>query len=345
MKKIIRKSFKIFKKKFYLILPREYTYLKKKYTYLKKNFYQIKYKREKDFPIKDIKYIGIVLGNSCNYRCIMCYLEDFKRKLNPDVYLNKLKNVYPHAKEIIVQGGELTVIPEAKEFINFLISSYKGIKISTSTNGYLFDEKWTEIFINHGGFVNFSLNASTRETYHVLTSKDNWEQVISNLKYLINCNSKGGGNLLVRASFVILDENLAELSSFVRFCVGLGIDVIKFYYDMPLLRNKNLIREEIDKINGIKNEVKNLKIINLDSFERWIFKIKTSAPECFSPFNRLFINEKADVSFCCHLNKKIGNLNDEPIESLWNNFISKKIRAMFKHNDNRYCDYYCMPHD
>jgi MoaA/NifB/PqqE/SkfB family radical SAM enzyme len=276
----------------------------------------------------------------------MCYQKDYKTKLKSDIYLNKLKNIYCHAKEITIQGGEITFIQGAKEYINFLVSRYKDIKINTSTNGYLFDKEWVEIFLKHGGFVNFSLNAATSKTYSTLTSKGSWYQVIKNLKYLIKCNSESRSKLIVRVSFVILDENLAELSSFVRFCISLGIDFIKFRYDINLLpKNKALIMSEIGKINEIKNEFKNLKIINLNSFESKIFKTKIMTPVCLAPFNRIFINEKADVSFCCHLHKKIGNLNDEPIETLWNNLISKKIRSLFKNNDHSYCDYYCVPND
>ncbi len=343
-KRIIKRSARDLKKLFYGSLPPETAY------YLRKKIYGAilrRYSCQEDLPIEELKNIHIIMGLACNYRCRMCYQTDFSKKLDPDIYLNSLKGIYQNIEEIIIQGGEPTIMAGARELIGFLTSRYENMKISTFTNGYLFDGWWRETFAKNGGFVNFSINAAGREKYSEINGKDNWDQAVYNLQRLINIRNSSGSGLEIRSSFVILEENLGELYDFVCFFHKLGVDRISFFYDMNLFpSNTGEARCQIDSINRYRKENTGLAIEGLDSFGNWIFNRRQGPPlQCKYPFNSIFIDESGNVYFCCLISKSIGNLNYERIEALWNNILAKNIRARFKNGDYRYCGHYCIPHD
>jgi len=128
---------------------------------------------EKNIPLSNLKRLHIMLGNQCNYRCKMCGQKDFNQEMNPIIYKKRLVSCYPYLKEIILQGGEPTVVPKTKEFIEFLLKKNPKIKFGIMTNGYMFDNFWIQKFIKHGSFVNFSLNILRCPIYQTLEEPAN----------------------------------------------------------------------------------------------------------------------------------------------------------------------------
>lgn len=303
-----------------------------------------KYASEKDVPLSNIKYLHIVIGMKCNFRCKMCFQKDFTTDADPLIYKEKIFSIYPYIKEACLQGGEPTVILECKEFTEFLIKINPQIKFNIITNGYLFDDYWIEKSIKYGKWVNFSLNAASKETHDIICRNDTWNRVILNLQELVDRKKLKNSGLEIGASFVVLDENIHEFSKFIEFCHKMGLDIVTFYYDSNLLpKNKILVEEELKRAYSLRDRLKDIRIENLEKFESWALNKNEKMPKvhCSRPFDTIFVAENGNVKFCCNVLESLGNLHDEPIEELWNNLRAKRFRRIFKNGDYRYCGVFC----
>ncbi|MBU1274651.1 MAG: hypothetical protein KJ720_04685 [Proteobacteria bacterium] len=77
------------------------------------------------------------------------------------IYQEHLKPLYPHIKTVKLQGGELTVMRNCKEFC-VLARDYPEMKIAVTTNGIFMNQFWLGVFVNQGLYVNVSLNAGSK---------------------------------------------------------------------------------------------------------------------------------------------------------------------------------------
>lgn len=299
---------------------------------------------EKDIPLSNIKHLHILIGKKCNFRCKMCFQEGFNADADPLVYKEKLFSIYSHLEDVTFQGGEPTVIPECKKCMEFLINIRPQIKFNIITNGFLFDDYWIEKFIKYGKWVHFSLNAASEKTHDIICGKGTWNRVILNLQNLVDRKRSTNSGLEIRASSVVLDENIHEFSKFIEFCDKMGLNAAIFYYDPNLLpKNKVLIEKELERAYSLRGGLKGIKVENLEKFESWALDKNEKMPEvhCSRPFNTIYVSEAGGVSFCCNMAGPLGSLQDKPIEELWNNLRAKRYRRMFKNGDYRYCGVFC----
>ncbi|UCC41527.1 MAG: SPASM domain-containing protein [Candidatus Aminicenantes bacterium] len=274
----------------------------------------------------------------------MCFQSDFSREMPRYYYMEKLIPVYPYLKLVIFQGGEPTIVPEVKELMEFLNTRYPRIKLGIMTNGYFFDDFWINKFVKYGKFVSFSINAASKETYNSIVQNGNWEKVNLNIKKFVDIKTRDNSNVSVWASFVVLNDNIHELSKFILFCNGLGVNKIRFFYSGRLLpKNRSIIEDELRKARILEKELTDIEIDGLDFFEFREFN-KRFFSNCPFPFNEISIEVNGRVSFCCHFGETIGNLNFNSIEKIWNSLVAKKYRALFKKRDYRYCSGYCDPY-
>ena len=98
---------------------------------------------EPTFP--GLNRMRLTMGMQCNVRCTMCYQTDFSPKFNMDpvVYRERLKEVYPHLRGVKLIGGEPTIMKNCREAAQ-LLRAYPRIKLNITTNGIFIDDFWIE---------------------------------------------------------------------------------------------------------------------------------------------------------------------------------------------------------
>ena len=271
---------------------------------------------EPNLELSALKRLHIVVGQRCNQHCVMCTSRDDEKVIAPDIYERHLVPIYEHLEEVIIQGGEPTIIKEAADCFDTILAANQRIRFSMMTNGRAFDASWRERFLENGKSVNFSLNAATEATYQVVTPDGDWSQVMSNLKCLLREKKERKSPLKVTCSFVVLNENEEEVEPFKELARELGCDGVRFFSDS----------------RGAKSEAGSLG----ESLD-----LSSEAEYCDLPFRALFVHADGRVSFCCHLRDYLGNVRKEPIEKLWNNVVAKSIRLSFRQEGKAYCRNYC----
>lgn len=305
--------------------------------------------------LKNIKDLHIEMGYQCNLRCKMCFQKDYSQKMDSKIWQEKLLPIYPTLEKIIIQGGEPTVIQDTKKIIDLALKINPSIKFGTMTNGLLFDQYWQNLFVDHGFMVNFSLNAVDKTTYESIQRHSNYEKVWGNLKNLIALKNEKKSSLKIFISFVILPDNIQQLTDFVKMGQQLGVDRVRFFFDASMLPDKtDLVTKEVKKtIKLIEDKQIDLAIEGLACFydyycsnknitNNYKDKIKEDVKKCTAPWTSLYIDHQAKVQFCCMSNLILGDLKKQTLENIWNNSKALKFRKRITGNDFRYCQPTCM---
>ncbi len=302
-------------------------------------------------PIEKIEELHIELGYQCNIRCTMCYQKDYTICIDPVVWREKLAGIYPTVKKIIIQGGEPTVIKDTKELIELALSKNPEVKVSFMTNGLAFDSYWQNLFVKHGDFVNFSLNAADKDTHEKINRYSKWDKVIDNLKNTLALRKSTNSPLQVTISFVILPDNIKQLSDYIELGKNLGVDKVRFFFDACNLdKDSKLVEQEVGKaLDTAKKYEGNLIVEGLLHFYEFycqkigvknIFidqKEKMACGMCRLPWTNIFVDHFGNLMFCCMTNLVLGNLLKEDLSAIFNNSKAVDFREKILKNNYVYC--------
>lgn len=172
--------------------------------------------------------LKVVPTLQCNLRCTMCFQKHPKSADITKECWKEIEQLLPYAREIIFQGGEVTIHQRLNDFLESELQLHlPQLRISLITNGTMLDtaflQKLSRVKINS---IIVSLNAATKETYAHITGKDMFDSVLQNLYKLIELSSKHLlGSFEIFLSFVVMRSNYRELPIFLRLANQLGMEV------------------------------------------------------------------------------------------------------------------------
>lgn len=117
------------------------------------------------FAVKILKMPNILLTNIYNRNCIYCFakqeMKDAKnRGRKEELSFKNLKIILDFLersseKTVRLMGGEPTLHPQFKEFIDYILS--RGFRVHIFTDG-LFPPKITDFLAKKGGLIKYSFN-------------------------------------------------------------------------------------------------------------------------------------------------------------------------------------------
>jgi MoaA/NifB/PqqE/SkfB family radical SAM enzyme len=288
-----------------------------------------------------IKRLHIGLANTCNHRCIMCFIKDYSVVLPEKVWKESLLGLYPQLNEIIVSGGEPTVIKGAKDFIKLVKEVNPNIKFALFTNGQEFNEEWIELIKNNVSWVNFSLNAAKKETYEKVQKGGDWYKVISNI-----IRVRDTKRIKVQTSFVVLKENYKEAHEFIELSSYLGSTHTSFFFDGTAKMIPNLDPEYTKMVLEEAKKYSNMTIWGLDIFKDYVECNERPGYVCNTVKFNLYVDIYGDVRYCClilHPDGVMGNLTKNTLEEILNTEKAKKIKQDILNGKLDLCSPYCSP--
>ncbi|MGB0887172.1 MAG: GTP 3',8-cyclase MoaA [Vicingaceae bacterium] len=182
-------------------------------------------------------YLRISLTERCNLRCTYCMPEE-------GIQLSEKENVLTHeeiialAKEFVklgvnkirLTGGE----PLIKKNIEKIIRELTALPISLgiTTNGILLD-KYIDLFKECGAKdINISLDTLDKEKFELMTRRDYYDRVMSNIYQCI----LAGFNVKINA-VLIKGTNDNEIVDFIEFTKDKNVS-LRFIEFMPFDGNK-----------------------------------------------------------------------------------------------------------
>ncbi len=181
-------------------------------------------------------YLRISLTDHCNLRCTYCMPEDIQflpndRLMSADEIL-QIATLFVEqygVRKIRVTGGEPLARKDAGKIIRQL--GQLPVKLSLTTNGVLLHQVMDDMLAAGMKGVNISLDTLNAESFLRLTRRDQWNQVMANLRLALD----SGLNVKLNA-VAMRGENEHEVLDFLRLTRSHKIHV-RFIEFMPFSGN------------------------------------------------------------------------------------------------------------
>lgn len=230
-------------------------------------------------------YLQLELTNYCNSRCIMCphsYQGNVKAQhLTIDTFENT-QVLLPYIQVVALHGnGEPFMNPNLGKIIA-LFKQY-DINVSTCTNLSIFNGKLASMVNECFSDIRVSCDACTKEVYENIRLGLSFERFVQNLELLKEKCSVPHKVL----SFVIMRQNISQISGMVEFAHRYGFDEVIFSNMMPSAALDNDFDAPVHYGSAVKYQ------LNLARHLAEIHNIKITYPDSYTDFepNIVELNE------------------------------------------------------
>ena len=278
--------------------------------------------------------VTISITEECPNRCIHCALPDTKSKamLKPDEIKDIIHQVLDMGTtSIIFDGGEPLIYDGLEELISYVDSTRAISTIFTSGVG-MTAEKARDLKDAGLYSINVSLDSPFEEEHDRIRGGDGvFKAALNAIQY-----AKDAG-LLVDIYVVVAPHNIDYLDEFYALALDCEVHELSVYEIVPTGRWLDHAKDVLSEIDKAKlNEFKERyerdvrdNTINSDTKKVRFFSIphtmKTTG--CFAGRKWIHVTPQGDVLPCACIPLPYGNVNTEPIRSIW-----KKMRKETAYN-------------
>ena len=172
------------------------------------------------------------LTNACNLKCIMCGRNQavFKKTMMTPAKIQPLAFLLDSCEEVTLCGwGEPTVNPYFTEILSYIATF--PVRKYLITNGTRLKELEKDLFDCAVDIVAVSMDGACATTNDRIRRGSDFEQVISDLRAIVNLKRKLGVKLpYLNFVFTAMRSNLSELPELVRLAKEIGLDEVKVVY-------------------------------------------------------------------------------------------------------------------
>lgn len=261
------------------------------------------------FPIE----VLLDVTSFCNHRCTFC--------ANPDIQLKTTVQFDTAARfiEESYRSGarRLGIFGTGESFLFKQLSQYIGLAkeigfeyVYIKTNGALCNRQRLSPVLDAGlDSLRFSIHAGTRESYLAIQGRDDFEQVIENIRQADSYRKEKGLNTEIAVNLVLTDLAGNEVGQ-LKELVGQHVDV----WDIHDLNSQcgNLLD------NSSKGTL-------VQGGPRYDFKNN----KCKQPFQSLSLTPEGYVSACImdfSGDLIVGNYNEQGLMEIWQSEVYRKFR-------------------
>lgn len=300
---------------------KKYAYYFYKYGSLNKlNNYLLNQREYKSHVInmRSLPYkITVDPGNVCNLRCPGCHTGILhKERIKPQFltlenYKIILKNFEQHALSIALYNwGEPFMNKEMFSIIDYTRSKKIGSTIHSNFN--VFDKTMAEESVKSGlTHIYLSIDGSTQEAYSQYRVKGNIDNVIDNIKIMVETRKRLKSHFpILTWKFLVFEHNKHEVEDARRMAKSLGLDSFEVFNAVPKLTDiYDLAEQNRNDPNFIPGQY-----------------------DCRSLWSSIYVNPNGAVLPCSlafRPEESFGNLLENSLEEVWNNKNYTSARKMF----------------
>jgi MoaA/NifB/PqqE/SkfB family radical SAM enzyme len=258
------------------------------------------------------KIMMLDLCNGCNHTCIFCMNRSMTRKINKIKKETYLK-IISEAKKLGVEelGLYTTGDPFMHKDLVYFIKKARtlGFKyVYLSTNGGLATPQRLKEVLDAGlDSIKFSVNAGSRDTYHLIHGSDDWQKILNHISFVSEYRTKNNLPTKIYISSIITKFTKHERS-----------DIFNIFSDF--VDEIYFVNCDAQQGHMFANEDKLYDKADLVSF-------------CSLPFNRLHVTSEGYLTMCCVDYQNylaVADLNKVGLKEAWNNsyFIEMRKRHM-----------------
>lgn len=267
---------------------------------------------DKTFPV----CIELHLTNLCNLNCDWC----IDRKIRADqasiplpTLIRLLDCIRGSNIGITIEGGgEPTLHPNFDEFV--IACHERNINVGLITNG---TRKLSRNIIEYFDYIRISIDSSTPEEYVIEKGKNYFNQIIENLHYVRDNNSK----CVLGLSYVLNNRNYRNLSHLFQIIEDIDVDFIRFRNveeneELSLTEKMMLqVEEEIDAYR------QNTAVDIVLSRDTQTNQTNNLNLPYVAHSIRALITASGDMMLCSkrrHDPIVLGNINQQDFSEIWN---------------------------
>jgi MoaA/NifB/PqqE/SkfB family radical SAM enzyme len=205
------------------------------------DFHQLK--TDIKFP-PPVIYLESVAG--CPFSCAMCKPAATAPKRVPAEILERVEPAFKNLEVLAIHGQGEPLLADLEYFVNQ--SRKYDFVLHLDTNGLLLTDKIADLLLQTRLSIRFSIHAGRPETYFKLMGVD-MEKVKANIRNLVEKSRHSPHSHDFWFSFIVMQENIAEVEDFLRLAHECGIQSVRFMHLWP----------NNDTLKGIKVRGMNFK--------------------------------------------------------------------------------------
>jgi Iron-sulfur cluster-binding domain/Radical SAM superfamily len=254
--------------------------------------------------------IDIEVTSSCDADCVMCPRKAIRRKIGP-MDLNLFKKIVDEAvalrvPELHLNGyGEISVLRNYREYLAYIRSRSRSIKININTNGMRMNEEMARAYIDFRvNVVNVTIDGATAATYESIRRKLKLDVVESNVKRLLRLRNESNKKYpLVMVNMIAMPQNIDEAEMFLRKWKGVA---------------------DRAGISGLVSRIGSVGFANIEN-SNW------EKTPCFLLWSQMPIWSDGTVAMCCDDwdgRAPQGNVNDKTIKEIWTSKRRTSLRSL-----------------
>jgi MoaA/NifB/PqqE/SkfB family radical SAM enzyme len=279
--------------------------------------------------------LEMILTNRCNYRCRMCYQNDFTKELDFETILS-LRDVLSFVKYVTILGGEPFVYSRLDDLLRLL--SDTDCLVNVCTNGSLLTpERNASIVSGRFNRISISLDAASPKTYKFVRKGD-FTRIIKNVMdlQLQKLKSRSDSPAEIQFNYVLMRENLMELPKLVVLAGDIGVRNIRVNYmhcaTEELAKSSVFFQQaESDAILVKVEEIARQHGVHLQRPALFSETTVSDAARvrCDLPWRDFHLFVDGQTSLCCGGNGAMpgmGALPGQTFETLWNGNLARKVR-------------------
>ena len=279
--------------------------------------------------------------SSCNMNCTHCISrhsrkrairmsERIKQDIKKQVEQRQLQWIFTD-----YSGDIFFADHKNKGELDFLLNL--GIAIHIDTNGaYLDSQAIEKLMLSEVDALSISVDAAQDDTYHkIRVGSPLLEQIFATARKVVDARAEYGrqDNFKICMGFTMMLSNLHELPLFIQRAAQAGVDSVGcrhlevYHSDM---KTESLFNHKayFNSIRAASIELaKSLSIKLLISEELKDYPSSSARMPCLSPWTSAVVLANGDVMACCVPGSKMGNVNEVPLEEIWQGAAYQQLRS------------------
>ncbi|MDY6935500.1 MAG: GTP 3',8-cyclase MoaA [Spirochaetota bacterium] len=191
--------------------------------------------------LRRIDYLRISITDKCNLRCIYCMPKEgvtllpYEEILRNEEFIHFI-NIFISlgVRKIRFTGGEPLIRKGFVDIISKTKKLFPDIDLGLTTNGVLLDEVLDNLYSIQLHGLNISLDSMSRERYAMITGRDYFYRVISNIEKAIAFDFFN-----IKINSVLYEGTIEELEVFLDYFKEKNI-TLRFIEKMPFTIDERL---------------------------------------------------------------------------------------------------------
>lgn len=200
------------------------------------------------------KFVSLCIDCTCNLKCIMCREGPLRNNIEPEKIRSLIDKTFipmlSNAGNLALLGtGEIFVSEICQELAAKACKKYPELKLVLWTNGVFCNEKNIEKL---GGFdkikqIRVSFHAATEQTYDKIMVGGDYNQVLSNLKWLSDLKKQNKIKTEIELVFVVFSLNYKEMKEFLQLCIELDFNAV--FWEVQNRNDYSLVCNNFEEYN------------------------------------------------------------------------------------------------